>query len=270
MKVSSTGGPEPFAHSRTTFDADATWSGLSPVALTVGYTHNTGGYDFRIFESTGEDVLRLTADATGSQWLTFRAQYETADKTGDGLNEALLIQIGEQPALRHYDIANRSRNRFTGQVDIVPNDLWIFSVSAGVGKDDYDDSYFGLQESTFQPVHALRRLPAAERLRRAARSYNYEHYDGLQQSRSASPGQEMDPLRDWTTDSTERVNYFSIYATPPRIGRNTEARLSYDYQLRARAATSTRSCPAARCRRRRSCRTCSTSCSSSTSTCGTG
>jgi Putative outer membrane beta-barrel porin, MtrB/PioB len=25
------------------------------------------------------------------------------------------------------------------------------------------------------------------------------------------------------------VNYFSIYASPPRIGENTEARVSYDY-----------------------------------------
>ncbi len=227
VKVSSTGGPEPYAHSRTTFDADATWSGLSRVALTAGYTHNSGGYDFRIFESTGEDVLRLTADATGTQWLTFRAQYETADKKGDGLDEALLTQIGEQPALRHYDIANRSRNRFTGQVDIVPNDLWIFSVSAGVGQDEYDDSYFGLQESSFNlfTLSADFKQPNGFG---AGASYTYENYDGLQQSRSASPGQEMDPLRDWTTDSTERVNYFSIYATPPRIGRNTEARLAYD------------------------------------------
>ena len=36
-------------------------------------------------------------------------------------------------------------------------------------------------------------------------------------------------MRDWTTDSTERVNYFSIYATLPRIGRKTETRFSYDY-----------------------------------------
>ena len=44
------------------------------MALTVGYTRNNSGYDFRIFESTGENVLRLTADAVGSQWVTFRAQ----------------------------------------------------------------------------------------------------------------------------------------------------------------------------------------------------
>ena len=78
------GGPELYAHSRTTFDADATWTGLLPLALTAGYTHNSGGYDFRIFESTGENVLTLKADAVGSQWVTFRAHYEFADRIGFG------------------------------------------------------------------------------------------------------------------------------------------------------------------------------------------
>jgi MtrB/PioB family decaheme-associated outer membrane protein len=228
IKVSSTGGPEPFAHSRNTFDADATWSGLKPVALTAGYTYNGNSHDFRIFESTGEHVLRLTADAVGSQWVTFRAQYEIADRSGSGLDQALLVQIGEQPLLRHYDLANRVRNRFTGQVDFVPNDLWVFSVSGGLGKDDFDDSYFGLQESTFRTL-SLGADYRAENGLGAGASYNFERYGGFQQSRSANPGQENDPLRDWTTDSTEDVNYFSLYVTPPRIGQNTEARLSYDF-----------------------------------------
>ena len=228
LATSSTGGPEPYAHSRMNFDADATWTGLQPLALTVGYTRNNSDHEFRIFESTGEDVLRLTADAVGTQWLTFRAEYELAGRSGSGLDEDLLVEIGEQPAMRHYDVADRTRNRFTGQIDVIPNDQWTFSASTGIGKDDYNDSYFGLQESTFR-VFSL-----AADLRRpdgwgAGASYNYERYTGFQQSRSASPGQETDPLRDWTVDSAERVNYFSIYATPPRFGRNTEARVSYDY-----------------------------------------
>jgi MtrB/PioB family decaheme-associated outer membrane protein len=232
VTTSSTGGPELYAHNRTTFDADATWTGFQPVAMTVGYTRNNSGHDFRIFESTGEDVLRLTADAVGTQWVTFRADYELSSRNGSGLDESLLVQIGEQPALRHYDVADRTRNRFNGQVDIVPNDLWTFSVSGGVGKDDYDDSYFGLQESTFRvfSVGADLRRPDGWG---AGASYNYERYSGFQQSRNASPGQtppqETDPLRNWTVDSRERVNYFSIYATPPRFRRNTEARFSYDY-----------------------------------------
>ena len=228
VNESLTGGPEPYAHDRTTFDADATWSGVSPVAFTVGYTRNSNGYDFRIFDSTNEDVLYVTADAVGSQWVTFRARYELADRNGSGLNEALLVQIGEQPLMRHYDVANRGRNRFTGQVDVVPNDLWMFSATAGWGEDDFDDSYFGLQESTFRlfSLAADFRQPGGFG---AGASYNYERYAGLQRSRSASSGQEDDPLRDWTADSEERVNYFSIYVTPPRIGENTEARLSYDF-----------------------------------------
>jgi MtrB/PioB family decaheme-associated outer membrane protein len=232
VKASSTGGPEPYAHSRTTFDADATWSGLQPVALTAGYSRYNSSHDFRIFESTGEDVLRLTADAVGSQWVTFRAQYELGSRSGSGLDEQLLVQIGEQPDLRHYDVADRTRNRFTGQVDVVPSDAWTFSLSAGLGKDDYDDSYFGLQQSTFRTfaMGADYRQPNGFG---AGASYNYEHYEGDQRSRQANPGstppQENDPNRDWTVNSKERVNYFSIYAWPPRFGRNTEARVSWDY-----------------------------------------
>jgi hypothetical protein len=230
IKDSSTGGPELYAHSRTTYDAGATWTGLQPVALSAGYTHNSTSHDFRIFESTGEDILRLTADAVGSQWITFRAEYEVSGRSGSGLDEALLVQIGEQPAMRHYDIANRSRNRFNGQIDVIPNETWTFSFNAGLGQDDYDDSYFGLQtaDSKVFGIAADFRLPSGFR---GGASYNYERYSGFQQSRNANPGQETDPLRDWTADSTETVDYFSIYLAPPRIGSRTEARLSYDYSF---------------------------------------
>ena len=225
---STTGGPELYAHDRTTLDADATWTGLRALALTAGYTRNNSGYDFRIFEDSAEDVVRLSADAVGLQWMTLRVQYDHGERTGSGLNEDRLLEIGEQPALRHYDVADRTRDRFTAQVDVLPGDVWTVSASASGGRDDYDESYFGLQESTFRVYSVgvdLRRPNGAG----AGASYNYERYFGAQQSRNANPGQETDPLRDWRVDSTERVDYFSIYATPPRIGRNTEARLSYDY-----------------------------------------
>src|SRR6185436_9201719 len=58
-----TGGPKLFAHNRTTFDADATYTGLMPLALTAGYTRNNGSYDFRTFADTGENTVRFIADA---------------------------------------------------------------------------------------------------------------------------------------------------------------------------------------------------------------
>ncbi len=228
---STTNGPQLFAHDRTTFDADATWSGLQPLAITAGYTLNSNGYAHRTFESSDEQVFTLKADAVGNQWMTFRAHYEHANRTGDGLDEAELVQLGEQPKMRHYDIADRNRDKFTGQVDISPTELVTVSVSAGLGNDDYPDSYFGLQEASFRVfTTSIDWEPVAGYV--VGGSYSYEKYNGLQTSRTASPGQTpdqvTDPRRDWSADSTEKVNYFSLYVTPPRFG-NTEARLSYDY-----------------------------------------
>ncbi len=148
--------------------------------------------------------------------------------SGKDFREDLLPQIGEYSTLRYYDLANRTRHRLTGQVDVVPNEQWTLSVSTTLGKEDYDDSYFGLQESRSRvfTLAADYRHPTGFG---AGASYTYERYAGFQRSRSASPGvQQEDPARDWTTDSTERVNFFSIYASPPPMGR-AEARISYDY-----------------------------------------
>ena len=229
---STTGGPLAVSRThRNTFDADATWTGFRPVALTVAYTNNHNSYDFRIFESTNEHVLQLKADSAGFGWMNFRARYEYGDRSGSGLDEASLIQIGEQPALRHYDVANRTRNRFVGQVDVVPNEALTFSVSGGVGSDEFDDSYFGLQDAGFRNVTLSADYMTPNGIG-VGGSYDYERYSGLQRSRSASPGQtpqETDPNRDWTVDSKERVHYFSIYVYPPRIGDNTEVRVAYEY-----------------------------------------
>lgn len=227
---SSTGGPRQHAHSRTNFDADATYTGLDFVALSAGFSRNHGTWDARIFEESSEKVVFFGADAVGSQWVTYRVRYEVGDREGKDFRPDILAQVGEYSTLRYYDLANRTRHRLTGQVDIVPNEQWTFSASTGLGKEDYDDSYFGLQDSrsrTFSLASDYRHATGFG----VGATYTYERYTGFQRSRSASPGvQQEDPARDWTTDSKEQVNYFSIYASPPPIGR-AEARFSYDYSL---------------------------------------
>ncbi len=229
VSASTLGGPLLYAHSSTNFEGNATWTGLHPLALTAGYGRNDNGYDFRTFASAGENVLHLIADTTGSQWITFRAEYELADRTGSGLDTSLLTQIGEQTDMRQYDLANRTRNKFSGQVDLTPSEAWTLSVSGGVGKDSYPDTTLGLQDSSFRTFSLGLDYQMPDGLVLGG-TYNFERYAGLQQSRSASsdPVQFNDPNRNWTVDSREQVNYFSIYVTP-KFGPDTEVRLSYDF-----------------------------------------
>ena len=230
VSTTPTGGPDLYAHSRTNFDGDATWTKLMPFAVTFGYAHNRNGYDARIFESSGENVFRVSADAVGTSWVTFRTQYEFGDRTGSDLDETQLTAIGEQPRMRHYDLADRTRNRFTAQADFVPSEAWTLSVAAGILKDDFSNSFYGLQDSTGRTFSVAADFHRPNGLGGGG-SYNFERYAGLQRSHEgdSSAAQFNDPLRDWTADSTETVHYFSIYANPPRIGRGTEMRVAYDF-----------------------------------------
>jgi hypothetical protein len=103
-------------------------------------------------------------------------------------------------------------------------------VSGGVLKDDFSNSFYGLQDSIGRTFSAAADFQRPNGLGAGA-SYNFERYAGLQRSHEgdSSDAQFTDPLRDWTADSTETVNYFSVYVNPPRIRGNTEIRAVYDF-----------------------------------------
>ena len=78
--------------------------------------------DVRTFDTTTEDTLRVSADATGLSWLTLRAVYERAKRVGSGLDEQALDDIGEQVSLRQFDISDRAAAAFSfrpGQFNMV-------------------------------------------------------------------------------------------------------------------------------------------------------
>ena len=223
--------PDLYAHDRTTFDADATWSKLKPLALTVGYTHNGNGYDARIFESSGENVFRVSADAVGSSVGHLPRSIRGRQPHRSGLDETPLDRHRRAPgdaALRprrpdEKPLHGAGRHRPVGRLDVQ-------RVRRRPARTTTATRFFGLQESTGRTFSLAADYHQPNGLGAGA-TYNYERYAGLQQSHEgdSSDAQFNDPLRNWTADSTETVHYFSIYATPPRIGRNTEVRFSYDF-----------------------------------------
>ena len=242
-----------------------------PFAVTVGYSHNGNGYDARIIESSGENVFRVSADAVGTSWLTFRTQYEFGDRTGSGLDETQLTAIGEHPEMRHYDLADRTRNRFTAQADIVPvRGLDVQRV--------HRHPQGRLQQQLLRPAgfhrpHVLARAPIsisrtawawAPATTTSATTGCSARTRGIRQRRSSTircaTGPPIRPRRCITSRSTPTRH--ASAATLRSASPTTSAM--------PRGTTSTPSRRAARYRRPISCPTCSTSSSSCTSTCGTG
>ena len=246
-------------------------AGYTRFALTAGYTLQR--QRARLPHLREHRRARAPSDGRcgGSQWLDVpgplrvcRPHWFRAERG------AARPQIGEQPALRHYDIANRTRNRFTGQVDIVPNELWIFSASARPRHGRLRRQLFRLAGVDVPHVLAFGPTTAGQTASAPALSYNYERYSGLSTVAVREPGagKRSAARLDDRLDRTREL-LFDLRA-PSADRREHRGASVLRLQLRAREATSTGSSRAGRCRRLPSCRRSTTSCSSCTSTSGTG
>ena len=152
--------------------------------------------------------------------------------------------------MRHYDVANRTRNRFTGQVDVV--------AERAVDVQRLGRRRQGrLRRQLLRPagvdvpdVLARRRLPAAERLRRRRHATTTSATPACSNRGRRVAGGAGKRSACATGPRTRRSACITSRSTPRRRGsaRNTEARFSYDYSY-AEGNYLYAIVPAGRCRR---------------------
>jgi MtrB/PioB family decaheme-associated outer membrane protein len=222
------GGSSPYSLNRKTFDADLTYTPIAHTALRAGYTIEKAAQTFRTFDSTTENTLRLSADLTGTDWLTLRGVYEHAKRTGNGLDDQVLDDIGEQVSLRQFDISDRVTDRVSAIVMVTPLPSLSVNGSITVGNDDRDAGFGVLNGKGRAYSVGVDFVPRSAVSMGV--SYTYERYGTLQKSRQANPGVQFDdPTRDWTTDATERADTFTADLDLIKVWPRVDLRFAYNY-----------------------------------------
>ena len=227
---SANAGPSEY-HSvkRMTFDADGAIQFIPSTSLKVGFSHLASDYTHRIWEKTAENVFRVSIDTTGSQVLMLRGVYENRQREGEGFEADALVEAGELPGMRHYDVADRDRQRFTLIANVMPGGVFGVTASAGIGRDEYPHSENGLQSFDSDQYSAGFTIVPDDRYNLTA-SYGWEKYRSLQRSRNANnAADQVNPIRDWTTDYTGKVNFFEAAFDIDRVIERTLIRLSADW-----------------------------------------
>ena len=227
--TSITGGSEPFGYSRHFTDVDASFTPFRFAALRVGYGREEDHRTFRFLEETTEQTVRASVDSAGFAWGWLRLQYDHAVRTGEGLDEQALSDIGEQVSLRQFDISDRTRDRVTAILQMVPAASIGVSLSVTLGQEDRPDAAFGLQDNDLRAYTVGLDVVPGDRIS-GGLSYGFENYRTRQQSRQANPGAQFnDPTRDWWTDMDEDVHTVSASIVVPRLARRTALNLGYDF-----------------------------------------
>ena len=221
---------ETYSIKRKSFDADASFTPFPFGAVKVGFGRYESDRTHRIFEKTVDNVFRTSFDVTGNQYFSIRALYERAVRDGEGLDEEMLTEINEQPGIRHFDVANRTRDRVTTLITVSPVSFLGLNGSIAAGKDDYGDSPLGLRDNTNRVYTIGADLQPIDRVAFGV-TYTYENYSALQESRTAAPPpspQFYDPTRNWTTDSDDTTKTVTANADFVKVLPRTDLRLGFD------------------------------------------
>jgi MtrB/PioB family decaheme-associated outer membrane protein len=223
VATSVTGGSEPFAYTRHFVDLDASVTPFRFVAFRVGYGQEHDDRSYRYLEETTERIVRASIDTTGFPWGSIRLQYDHSVRTGEGFDEEVLDEIGEQVSLRQFDISDRDRDRVSAIFQINPWDALGFNVTTSIGQENRPDAAFGLQDNDMRSITFGVDVTPSDTFS-AGGSYAFENYSTLQRSRQANPGAQFnDPTRDWATDMNEDVHTWTF-----TFGTQFTARAAFD------------------------------------------
>lgn len=221
--------PEFYSVKRKNFDIDGTFSGLPYTSIKVGYGNAVTDRTFRVFGETRENTFRVSADSTGNQYLSVRALYENSVREGRDLDLHVLEAVGEQPGMRQFDVANRDRNRFTLIGTATPNDVVMFTASAGIGRDEFKAAEFGLQNYDSDQYSVGMDIIPSDRIGFNV-VYAWEDYTSVTASRSAAPGvQFTDPTRNWFMDYDGNVRNLDATLDVVEFVRNADVRLNVNW-----------------------------------------
>ena len=224
---------EAFGLVRNTVDADVRVMPGAGVTAGFGYSHVSEDRSHRIYESIGDNIVRLTFDMPKNPFVTLRTKYEHSEKRGEGDPQEIAVQllaIGEQPGMRHFDVASRNRNRVTILGSTMPRDYLGLTFSIAQGKDDYIESEFGVRDNTHRIYTVGADFAPLERNFSISGSYDYERYQAFSRSRQASSAAEfINPTRNWASDGTDRVHSFLLSASVLKIASKIDLNLAYDF-----------------------------------------
>jgi len=222
------GGTSPYSINRKTFDAEVSLTPHRYSAFRAGYTREQIDQNFRSFDTTTEDTLRLSADASGISWLMLRAVYEHAKRTGQGFDQEALDDIGEQVSLRQFDISDRTSDRVSLIAQVTPVSAVSLNGTVTAGKEDRGATVFGLRSNDSRAYSLGFDYVPRPSISLGA-SYEWERYTSLQASRQANPGPQFnDPTRDWTTNGADKASTFNASMDLIKLLRKTDVKLAYD------------------------------------------
>jgi MtrB/PioB family decaheme-associated outer membrane protein len=196
----------PSSYKKMRGSADVGFDVWQKTRFNLDYKYNRTERTNREVDNQQDHIFGGSVDTRPASWLDMRASYERTFRDIDNYDYQVYFQSGQDlqqlPGIRKYDEADLFRDRLQFQANVYPIDPLAFSGSFTYGKDDFDDSAFGLLEDRHYIFSLDADYSVGDRLRLNA-FYNYEKYDNEQKAQGEFDG---GPVTSWTAKGEDQIN----------------------------------------------------------------
>jgi MtrB/PioB family decaheme-associated outer membrane protein len=223
-------GNIPTSYKKTTAALDVGFDVFKRTRLTLGYAYDKKRRTNREVERQTDNKIKASVDTHLFSWLDLGTSYERTNRDiGDYIFD-IYLKAGEDlnqlEFLRMYNQADLVRDRLQFLATLYPFEPLVLSGSMIYGKDDFEDSPFGLLDDEHYIFSFDAEYEITDKLNLQA-FYSYEKYKNRQKASGQVPTVPFPVDSDWDSTGEDIVNTIGTNAKAVLIPGWLDLDLSY-------------------------------------------
>ena len=203
----------PYSYKKNHFKLDANYRFNTITSLRGGYKYNEMDRDYTDAEreNTHENTLHAKWKIKAHSNVDVALLAETSKRTGSEYN----TPVGENLAMRKYNLADRDRTKLGAVIDYMATDKLFLSARVDYNKDDYTNSTIGLTEAT-QPVYTVDfSYQAAHNIT----TYGYYTYEDIQSTQISNDVSPTLAISNWEASFKDTFDTIGLGAKLTSLGK---------------------------------------------------
>jgi MtrB/PioB family decaheme-associated outer membrane protein len=202
LATARTNLPYSFKQDKINLSADYRITGATRTS--VGLDHDSNKRTFQEAETTRENTVWGKVASRAMENLDLSVKVARAERRNSGYNAAVVPVVPpENPLLRKYHLANRSRESIALRADIAATDNVNIGLGASNARDVYSDSTIGLTSGSDFAVNGDISVAVSE-------DTSLHFFANREVIRSKQAGSQVFSTPDWTGDNTDTVDFYGV------------------------------------------------------------
>ena len=193
----------PYSFTQDKLALRADYKASARIQAAVGFDHDSQQRTFQEVDNTRENTLsgKLTARALDSVDMTFKLSH--GERNNSGYQVVTAITPPENPLMRKYNMADRTRNSAEMRADIAATDSINIWLQVDASEDDYANSTIGLTSGRELNLSADVSMMLSEET-------SLHLFANRQEIKSKQAGSQSFSTADWWAENNDAINLLGI------------------------------------------------------------